>query len=180
MANNRKKAPAKSKHPLSGWKANDLGLTGWPEKDKPKKIKRGGKMKEGMTAYIRDLVLMWRSANMKFNTDYHIDHGHSYELANVSARNMQFFDCSIIFDYVFDNLDEMYPDTDVPPSTDAVLPADNVGLYINSDSIEYEIFFYCIPVLGGKDPNDEIYYRRHTMFIVSLTLIEPNLLSLQI
>ena len=126
-----------------------------------KKIKRGGKMKKGMTAYIRDLVLMWRAANREFNLESPIDHNHSSDLANVIARNMQFFDCSIIFDYVFNNLEEMYPDEDVPPSTDAVLPADNVGLYVDSSGVNYELFFYCIPVLGGADPNDEEYYRRH-------------------
>jgi len=65
----------------------------WNKQNKPKKVKRGGKMKEGMTAFIRDLVLMWRSANVNFNAEYHIDHGHSYDLANVIVRNMQFFDC---------------------------------------------------------------------------------------
>ena len=147
-----------------------------------KKVKKGGKMKEGMTAFIRDLVLMWRSANIDFNAEYHIDHGNSYELANVIARNMQFFDCSIIFDYVFQNLDEMYPDTDVPPSTDAVLPADNVGLYVNSEiPAEKEMFFYCIPVFGGKDSEDAIYYRRHynvysvTHFDRGEEIISPDL-----
>ena len=55
----------------------------------------------------------------------------THQWALLMTQKVQYFDCNEIKDYVYDNLSEMYPDPYVPPSKDAVLPAQFVGLYIS-------------------------------------------------
>ena len=98
------------------------------------------------------------------------------EWANLLSRQTQYFDCDVIWDYVSENYKNMYPDKDVPPSPDCVLPAEHVALYLSeftfifSDGSPYitqEALFLCIPQNANLDPKDPYYRRNYHVFLIS-------------
>ena len=124
-------------------------------------------MKRDMLYFVRDTVRTWRTMSMVYSGPIYSSDGggtmkSSFEWANVLVNDMQFFDCTEIFDYVWDTVDEMYPDSHVPPSLDAVLPADKVGLYFHDPLFETyngEMMLFCVPCSAVSE--DDPYYRRH-------------------
>jgi len=72
------------------------------------------------------------------------------EIANNMVQHCQFFDVSEIAQYATDITLKIYPDADVPPSADAILPAPYTALYVNKTSydhseIDYDIMVYLSP-----------------------------------
>jgi len=130
-----------------------------PKRNGPRTTKRD------MLYFVRDTVRTWRTMNHVYDGPlFPLDGGGdlktSFQWANVLVNDMQFFDCSEIFDYVQDNVTEMYHDNDVPPHPDAILPAPAVGLYIpnaypmGDDPQANEVMFMCLPVLGAEQTRD--------------------------
>ena len=98
------------------------------------------------------------------------------EWANLLSRQTQYFDCDVIWEYVSENYRNMYPDDDVPPSPDCVLPAEHVALYLSdftftfSDGSLYkttEALFLCVPQNANLDPKDPYYRRSYHVFLIS-------------
>ena len=100
--------------------------------------------------------------------------------ANLLSRQTQYFDCDVIWEYVYENYKNIYPDEDVPPSPDCVLPAENVALYLSGlnmkDSLHtnpVEVLFLCIPQTANLEPNDP-YFRRHFhVFLIATSDADP-------
>jgi hypothetical protein len=122
--------------------------------------------KREMLYFVRDMVKGWRNYNAPMNphekyTGYWPSMG-SYAWANILAQQTQFFDCSDIFPYVYDTYTEQFPDMDVPPMPEAVLPADNVGLYLHHPDDKgntIEMMFWCLSLPNYAE--DSPYFRRH-------------------
>lgn len=121
--------------------------------------------KRDMLYLVRELVQTFRQSPMKLDKSFDLDGGSDLtstkNWANLLVHDVQYFDCDEIYGYVDVNLDQMYPSDDVPPHPDAVLPAENVGLYVSnynrfSDSGEGEdqVLFICIPTLAGAKERD--------------------------
>ena len=96
------------------------------------------------------------------------------EWANLLSRQTQYFDCDIIWEYVSENYKNMYPDNDVPPSPDCVLPAEHVALYLSEFSMQMlnyndpiEALFLCIPQNENLDSKDPYYRRNYHVFLIS-------------
>ena len=107
--------------------------------------------KQDMLYFVRDRVKKYRShANMETPSGYE-----TYEWANLMVHEFQYFDCSLIYQYAYDNVFNVFPDEDVPPSMDVILPADKCGFYFQDmndllDNGDYrdevkESMFLCIP-----------------------------------
>jgi len=122
--------------------------------------------KRDMLYFVRDVVRGLRMAPPEDSKERDLPFGTTHELATALANQVQFFDCDEIAEYVGLNWQNGYPDKDVPPHPDVVLPADMVGLYfkdyaravgaeIESSS---EIMFLCVPVWHGV--SDEEYRGR--------------------
>ena len=108
-----------------------------------------------MLYFVRDIVRNLREApdrQIPKNTLKATTH----DFANVLARDVQFFDCSELTDYIESNWHEMYPDRQVPVSPKVILPAPAVGLYVNNvpdfdphteepDGTFGEVMFVCTP-----------------------------------
>ena len=153
MANNKRKTPAKVKHAQSGWKANDIGLSGWPEKwdetptswnntqQNNMKIletftKSQPRNKRNMLYFVRDIVKMYRLSNDVRLPEISNGEFSTHDIANIFAKSIQYFDCDEIHDYIFENVLEVFPEGDeTPPSEDVVLPAEIVGLYFTTTDI---------------------------------------------
>tara|TARA_R110000744_G_C19221795_1_gene547178 strand:+ start:24 stop:920 length:897 start_codon:yes stop_codon:yes gene_type:complete len=81
------------------------------------------------------------------------------EIANKMVQHCQFFDVSEIYKHAFEITGKIYPDKNVPPSTDAILPAPYTALYIDYNSFDdvegkEEIIVYLSPTnqtLGSKN-----------------------------
>jgi hypothetical protein len=90
---------------------------------------------------------------------------------------------------------EMYPSEDVPPHPDALLPAENVGLYLSNykrfaeeGQGEDEVLFFCIPTFARVNERDEysVYtcmkytkesgeeFSRGPFPLGNINLMEPN------
>lgn len=99
------------------------------------------------------------------------------EWARLLSRETQYFDCDVIWEYISENYRNMYPDDDVPPSPDCVLPAENVALYLSEytvppqNSFEYrkpiEILFLCVPETLNLKPNDSYFRRHYHVFLIT-------------
>ena len=108
----------------------------------------------------------------------------SSDWANLLSRQTQYFDCDVIWDYVSENYKNMYPDENVPPSPDCVLPAENVALYLSNFDIKellytktIEVLFLCVPHTADLEPSDP-YFRRHFhVFLISTKDSAPNATS---
>ena len=70
----------------------------------------------------------------------------------------------------------MYPDEDVPPSPDCVLPAEHVALYLSDFTFNFpdgspyeatEILFLCVPQNANLEPKDPYYRRSFHVFSIS-------------
>ncbi len=101
----------------------------------------------------------------------------THQWALLMTQKVQYFDCNEIKDYVYDNLSEMYPDPYVPPSKDAVLPAQFVGLYISDFKVinvqkELEVvpdgLIMCSPLDPLKDKEDEEYGKIYLINFLTL------------
>ena len=97
----------------------------------------------------------------------------STEWANLLSRQTQYFDCDVIWEYVSENYKNMYPDKDVPPSPDCVLPAEHVALYLSEflmDTLNYkstEALFVCVPQKANLDLKDPYYRRSYHVFLIA-------------
>ena len=82
--------------------------------------------KQDMLYFVRDCVRTLRK-----NPPHNPEHVQitTHDMANVLVNDVQYFDCSMIEEYVNSNFREAYPELDVPPHPDIILPADHVGLY---------------------------------------------------
>ena len=140
------------------------------------------KKRQDMLYFVREVVRSLRqhppkqvlhdvfeAADVDFST---------HQWAHLMVQKVQYFDCNEIKDYVYDNLSEMYPDPDVPPSKDAVLPAHFVGLYISDFkvlNIKNELddipdgLIMCSPLDPGKDTEDEEYGKTYLVNFLSPT-----------
>lgn len=127
--------------------------------------------KQDMLYFVRDAVRKWRQTNASLDHLEHpqgLEHDFSstYGWANYLARDVQFFDCSMISEYVTENVEHMYPDNHVPPHPDVILPAESVGLYFSEypanveagNILTQELMFICVPLQQMSD--DPLYERR--------------------
>jgi len=109
----------------------------------------------------------------------------TYQWAGILTQKVQYFDCTEIKDYVYDNLSDMYPSPEVPPSEDAILPAEFVGLYVSgalsvnssSPASAPDGLIMCSPVNPYSEPEDEDYGKDYIVTYMGLSQKE-NLLSL--
>lgn len=129
--------------------------------------------KKDMLYFVRDAVKILRMSEPHWITDL----ANTHDLADNLAQGFQFFDCDEIYDYVFENLSNMYPDPQVPPSEEAVLPAELVGLYttrnrVVSDGVsDVEMMMLCVPVTR-YDREDELYGRHFNVSILGAGHLE--------
>ena len=138
------------------------------------------KKRQDMLYFVREVVRSLRqhppkqvlhdvfeAADVDFST---------HQWAHLMTQKVQYFDCNEIKDYVYDNLSEMYPDPDVPPSKDAVLPAQFVGLYISDfEMLENDLddipdgLIMCSPLDPFIDTEDEKYGKTYLVNFLSPT-----------
>ena len=120
-----------------------------------------------MLYFVRDAVRHLREAPAMEISDNKVQmidgvrrQATTHDFANTLARDLQFFDCGELTDYIENNWREMYPDEKVPPSPKVILPAPRVGLYANNwpDLDPYtnelngsfcEFMFVCTPRLNN-------------------------------
>ena len=113
-----------------------------PKRDGPRATKRD------MLYFVRDAVRMLRTTEPHWITDL----SNTHDLADSMVDGFQFFDCDEIYDYVWENLNNMFPDPQVPPSEDVILPAEMVGLYTRVNKVvepgtgNKEMMLLCSPV----------------------------------
>ena len=112
-----------------------------------------------MLYFVRDTVRSLREAPARQIPDNLVE-ATTHDFANTLARDLQFFDCSELTDYIEANMHEMYPNRQVPPSPKVILPAPAVGLYVNNwpdidpytkeeDGTFGEVLFVCTPRLNN-------------------------------
>jgi hypothetical protein len=112
-----------------------------------------------MLYFVRDTVRSLREAPAR-QLPYNLVEATTHDFANTLARDLQFFDCSELTEYIETNYREMYPDKLVPPSLKVRLPAPRVGLYVNNwpdidpytgeeDGTFGEVMFVCTPRLNN-------------------------------
>ena len=112
-----------------------------------------------MLYFVRDAVRHLREGPEMQIPNNMVD-ATTHDFANTLARDLQFFDCSELTEYIENNWREMYPDEQVPPSPKVILPAPRVGLYANNwpDLDPYtselngsfcEFMFVCTPRLNN-------------------------------
>jgi len=108
-----------------------------PKRDGPRTTKRD------MLYFVRDIVRMLRTTEPHWVTEL----ANTHDLADVLANGFQFFDCDEIYEYVWENLSNIYPDPQVPPSEDVILPAELVGLYTSKVPSQdgNEVLLLCAP-----------------------------------
>jgi len=129
--------------------------------------------KRDMLYFVRDAVRMLRMSEPHWITDL----SNTHDLADSLVQGFQFFDCDEIYDYVFENLSNMYPDPEVPPPEDVVLPAEMVGLYTTRNKVvsdrsgNVEMMMLCVPV-RRYDREDELYGRHFNVSILGDNHIE--------
>lgn len=119
--------------------------------------------KQDMLYFVRDIVRGFREYPP--HKQEGVPHT-TYEMADHLVNNVQYFDCTMIEEYVNSNYREAYPDSDVPPHPDVILPADHVGLYMNAknDLNLEECLFIC-----QKDWSQDEH--RGRIFKVSMIII---------
>lgn len=111
-----------------------------------------------MLYFIRDTVRNLREAPER-PIPRNAQKATTHDFANTLARDVQFFDCSELTDYVENNWMEMYPEMHIPPSPKVILPAPRIGIYVNNwpdidpytgeeDGTFGEIMFSCAPRLN--------------------------------
>ena len=120
-----------------------------------------------MLYFVRDTVRSLREAPAR-PLPHNLVPATTHDFANTLARDIQFFDCSELTDYIEANMHEMYPNRQVPPSPKVILPAPAVGLYVNNwpdidpytreeDGTFGEVMFVCTPRLNdGSTTNFSI------------------------
>jgi len=120
--------------------------------------------KKDMLYFVRDIVRGFR----EYPPHKQEGAAHTtYEMADHLVNNVQYFDCTMIEEYVNTNFREAYLDSDVPPHPDVMLPADHVGLYFNAQNgheLVQECLFIC-----QKDWNQDDH--RGRIFKVSMIAI---------
>ena len=117
--------------------------------------------KRDMLYFVRDLVRMLRTTEPHWVTDL----ANTHDVADTLANGFQFFDCDEIYEYVWENLNNIYPDPQVPPSEDVILPAEMVGLYV-SQIEDAELLFLCAPT-KRFDREDERFGKVFSVVVYS-------------
>ena len=116
-------------------------------------------VKHDMLYFVRDYVRELRTNNplLEENWQNAIGWADGKDIANFLVNDVQYFDCSEIWEYVWLNLEEMYPTgEEVPPSPDCVLPAKAVGLYLDhwgrylEKPNENQTMYLCIPTSDAE------------------------------
>jgi len=137
-----------------------------PKRNGPRTTKRD------MLYFVRDTVRMLRTTEPHWITDL----ANTHDLADSMVNGFQFFDCDEIYDYVWENLNNMFPDPHVPPSEDVILPAEMVGLYTRRNKVvtprssNEEMMLLCVPVTR-YDREDEHYGRHFNVSIIGTSQI---------
>lgn len=124
--------------------------------------------KQDMLYFVRDIVRALREQPPR-----ELEHNNgmsTHDIATHLVNDIQYFDCSMIEEYVGTNVSEAYPDSDVPPHPDVILPAENVGLYFAGDGSTKETLYVCEAAwhLHGDE------YRGRT-FNVSFLIVEDGM-----
>ena len=127
-----------------------------PKRDGPRATKRD------MLYFVRDLVRMLRTTEPHWLTTLSDTH----DLADTLANGFQFFDCDEIYEYVWENLNNIYPDPQVPPSEDVILPAEMVGLYTSKIQAAeaQQVLFLCAP-MQKIDREDERFGKMFSVVV---------------
>jgi len=119
------------------------------------------KSKRNMLYFVRDFVKMYRLApDVYLGKKSNGEPRGTAALANIFAKWAQYFDCDEIYQYILENIWNVFPDEDTPPSEDVILPSECVGLYFSDmeEKGRLESLFLCTPVkITGDDDKD----RRH-------------------
>lgn len=127
--------------------------------------------KRDMLYFVRDYVRELRTNNplLEENWQNAIGWVDGRDIANFLVNEVQYFDCSEIWEYVWLNLEEMYPTGEVPPSPDSVLPAKAVGLYLDywgkylDEPNENQNMYICIPTTEAEE-HEEFRSRHFRVF----------------
>ena len=155
---------------MSGRGRGRLGNKGRKQKTKVSRTK-----KRDMLYFVRDTIRGFRSEPSfpiaKPNTWTSEAMGgqevNTHVLATMLAKDVQYFDCDEIHNYVYDNLTNMYPDPEVPPSPDVILPAPIVGLYMSNYEVyegqKDQILFLCL----STSTSDDTYGRQFSVFVLA-------------
>ena len=132
--------------------------------------------RRGMLYFVRDLVQKFRQ--LPPEPLDHVDgrvfpkNFSSHDFADLMAKDLQYFDCDEISEYIQMNFIEMYPNKNIPPSKKVRLPAPAVGLYLsdfrdeaellNGEWVKHgesvEMMFVCIPMEESSGTNFFVYY----------------------
>ena len=127
-----------------------------PKRNAPRATKRD------MLYFVRDLVRMLRTTEPHWVTDL----ANTHDVADTLANGFQFFDCDEIYEYVWENLSNIYPDPQVPPSEDVILPSEMVGLYTSKIQAEeaQQVLFLCAP-MQKLDRDDERFGKMFSVVV---------------
>jgi len=132
--------------------------------------------KQDMLYLVRDIVRELRMYPPQRPEWVGRENFNSHDLANQLVKDVQYFDCSNIEEYIYLNCDDAYPDFDVPPHPDVILPAETVGLYFASQGYaggysmeipDTETVYICEPL--WQDKGDLAEYKGRYFHVSSLT-----------
>ena len=125
--------------------------------------------KQDMLYFVRDIVRTLRK-----NPPHKPEHVQitTHEMANVFVNNVQYFDCTMIEEYVNSNFREAYPELDVPPHPDIILPADHVGLYFGGGIHDAEETLFILD--GGSHDTWQDESTRGRIIKVTVVIIKDG------
>jgi hypothetical protein len=147
-----------------------------PKRDGPRTTKRD------MLYFVRDYVRELRANNplLEENWQNAIGWVDGRDIADFLVNEVQYFDCSEIWEYVWLNLEEMYPTgEDAPPSPDCILPAKAVGLYLDywgkylEKPNENQNMYLCIPTTEAEE-HEEFRSRHFRVFSLDHPYEQPS------
>lgn len=140
----------------------------------PNPTKPRHRKKQDMLYLVRDIVREMRMYPPQKPEWVGVRGRDTYELANQLVHDVQYFDCTSIEQYIYGNVEDAYPDKNVPPHPDVILPAETVGLYFKDQAmgledgpIEAETLYICEPLWRADNEMPE--YEGRYFHVSSLT-----------
>jgi hypothetical protein len=134
-----------------------------------------------MLYFVRDYVRELRANNPRLEENWQNAIGwvDGRDIADFLVHEVQYFDCSEIWEYVWLNLEEMYPTGEVPPSPDSILPAKAVGLYLDywgkylDNPHPNQGMYICIPTTEAEE-HEEFRSRHYRVFSLDHPYEQPS------
>lgn len=139
----------------------------------PKLVSRRRKHQD-MLYLVRDIVREMRMYPPQKPEWVGVKGRDTHQLANQLVNDVQYFDCTSIEQYIYSNVENAYPDKNVPPHPDVILPAETVGLYFKDQGmaleggpIDAETLYICEPL--WRDDGEWPEYEGRYFHVSSLT-----------